>query len=141
MKLIIKALVLTFLCSNIQALTITCENGQKLLVKVDPFMHTASLSFEDIKIYIKEAQGVYDSSDVWIKSGSQGGPRVLHIGASRIENFRLTSFANFSLELEEDAQGLFKANSLSMSSGNAEMPESFKEKTIKFENMSCVINS
>ena len=133
---------------------ITCENSpgtptKTIELKLNTFGRSALLKYQgaeaadSFKVAIRDSQSYNSSSDVWIKNGStggQGGTRSLSISAHHSETFRVTQFAQFSFELEEDAQGAYFATSLSMSSGTLEFAESIKEKSVDLQNMACVIS-
>ena len=157
-----KAIIyISFLClsSATQAvmndydIAIICENSPEtptrtVELKLNSLAQGALLKYQGadatdvFKVAIQDAVGPNSSSDVWIKNGSMGlngGVRQLSIGGHKTESFHVTHFAQFSFELEEDANGAYKAKSISMSKGTREFPESIKEKSIDVENMTCII--
>lgn len=151
--------MLTLLGIGVQATTngydiiITCQDDptaptKTLELKLKTLGKKAALSYkgkeakDSFKISIEDANGFNSSSDVWIKNGSKGnngGVRNLNVSAQRTETFRVTHFANFSVELEEDTEGAYRAINMSMTRGTAEYPDSLQERSEVFENMPCVI--
>jgi len=132
---------------------ITCNDSSQtpaktIELKLKSLGGSAALSYtskdakDSFSITVQDGQGPYSSSDVWIKRGyksDNSGIRTLSVSAQHSEVFRVTHIARFTLELEEDAHGVYKAINVSMSRGTAEYPDSIKQKAEVFENMPCVL--
>ena len=131
-------------------ITIECQDNQpmgaRLKVELSLASNEAKLVFEStpqtIRMYIDKPYGFYSSSSVSVQSQESGdfqAERVLEIAAQKTIVMRVTNYAQFALELKQNAKGGYEAKKLTFRRGIDAFPDTQEEGALSFKDMACVV--
>jgi hypothetical protein len=131
-------------------ISIECQDNQptgaKLKVELSLASNEAQLVYAStsqiIRMNIDKPYGIYSSSSVSVQSQESGdfqAERVLEIAAQKTIVMRVTNYAQFTLQLKQNAEGGYEATELTFRSGIDAFADTQEEGALSFKDMACVV--